>query len=49
MNYFKGVLSGLTAIIIAELVPGPWSPFSVLSDSKATGLAAVIGELLGTL
>jgi hypothetical protein len=46
MNYLKGILSGLAAIIIAELVPGPWSPFRFLGDQRATGLAAVMGELL---
>ena len=46
MVYFKGILSGLAAIIIAEIVPGPWSPFSVLSNQKATGMAALMGYLL---
>jgi hypothetical protein len=46
MNYLKGILSGLTAIIIAEIVPGPWSPFRLLDNQRATGLAAVMGELL---
>ena len=46
MNYVKGILSGLTAITIAEFVPGPWSPFRFLGNQRATGLAAVMGELL---
>jgi hypothetical protein len=41
MNYFKGILSGLAAIFLAELVPGSWSVFR----EKATGLAAVAGGL----
>jgi hypothetical protein len=45
MDYFKGVLSGLVAIILAELVPGSWSPFWGVSSEKAIGLAAVAGGL----
>jgi hypothetical protein len=46
MAYVKGILSGLVAIIIAELVPGSWSVLRGMSGSKATGLAAVAGGLV---
>jgi len=46
MDYVKGVLSGLAAIILAELVPGLWSVFRGISEQKATGLAAVAGHLV---
>ena len=46
MNYLKGILSGLTAIIIAELVPGPWSVFRGINGSKATGMAAIAGSFV---
>jgi hypothetical protein len=45
MGYFKGILSGLAAIILAELVPGSWSMLRGISATKATGLAAVAGGL----
>jgi hypothetical protein len=45
MNYFKGILSGIAAIFLAELVPGSWSVFRGISREKATGLAAVAGGL----
>ena len=45
MNYVKGILSGLTAIILAECVPGSWSVFRGISREKATGLGAVAGGL----
>ena len=45
MNYVKGILSGLVAIILAELVPGSWSVFRGISKEKATGLAVVAGGL----
>jgi|SRR3984885_1677034 len=45
MNYFKGILSGLAAIFLAECVPGFWSVFSGIAQEKATGLAAVEGGL----
>ena len=45
MDYVKGILSGLTAIILAEAVPGSWSVFRGISGTKATGLAAVAGGL----
>lgn len=49
MNYFKGILSALAAIIIAEIAPGPWSPFRALNGSKATGIAALAGLLVESL
>lgn len=45
MDYVKGILSGLAAIILAELVPGSWSILRGISGTKATGLAAVAGGL----
>ena len=45
MDYFKGILSGLVALILAELVPGSWSVFRGISKEKATGLAVVAGGL----
>ena len=45
MDYFKGILSGLAAIFIAECVPGSWSVFKGNSGEKATGLAAFAGGL----
>lgn len=49
MNYFKGILSALTAIIISELVPGPWSPYRGINGSKATGMAALAGSFVESL
>jgi len=49
MDYVKGILSGLVAIIIAELVPGSWSLVRGMSGSKATGLAAVAGGLVESI
>ena len=45
MDYVKGVLSGLAAIFIAEVVFA--SPF--LSGSKATGLAALLALFVESL
>ena len=45
MNYVKGALSGLAAILIAEVVFA-W-PF--LSGSKATGLPALLALLVESL
>src|SRR6266566_3418567 len=45
MDYVKGILSGLAAIILAECVPGPWSAFRGISQEKATGLATIAGGL----
>jgi len=43
MDYFKATLAGLTALILA-CVPGLWSAFAGISNTKATGLAAdVVG------
>ena len=44
MNYVKGILSGLAAIILAECVgPGSWLAFRGISKEKATGIAAIAG------
>jgi hypothetical protein len=48
MGYFKGILSGLAAIILTELV-GSWWFFGGISNTKATGLAAVVGGLVENL
>ncbi len=45
MSYVKGILSGLAAMIIAEVAPGLWSAFRGINGSKATGLAAMAGGL----
>ena len=45
MNYFKGILSGIAAIFLAECA-GPWFVFKGISQGKATGLAAVAGGLV---
>ena len=45
MNYFKGILSGLAALFLAQCV-GPWSMFKGISEQKATGLGAVAGGLM---
>jgi len=39
MFYIKSILSVLAALIIAELLPGPWSPLKGINGSKATGVA----------
>ena len=49
MAYLNGILSALSAIILAELVPGLWSLFRGINGSKATGLAAVAGGLVESL
>ncbi len=49
MNYFKGVLSGLSAIILSEIVPGAWSVFRDVSNTKATGLVVLKYRLLESL
>ena len=46
MNYFKGILSGLSAIIIAQLMSWHWPLFN---GSKATGIAAIEGLFVETL
>jgi hypothetical protein len=48
MDYVKGILSGLSAIFIAECIPGRWSIFRGISEQKATGLGAVAGGLTGS-
>jgi hypothetical protein len=48
VNYVKNILSGITSIILAELVPGPWSMFKGISEQKATGMGAVAGGLMGS-
>ena len=45
MEYVKGVLSGFAAIFIAESV----FFWPTLSATKATGLAAVVGLLVGSI
>ena len=49
MNYFKGILSGIAAIFLAECIPGYWSVFRGISQEKATGLGAVAGGLVESI
>jgi hypothetical protein len=49
MAYFKGVLTAITALFLAECVPGSWSIFKGISQEKATGLAAVVGGFFEAL
>ena len=49
MDYFKGILSGIAAIFLAECVPGSWSVFRGISQEKATGLGAVAGGIFSPL
>jgi len=49
MDYFKGVLSGVAAILLAEFIPGSWSAFGGVFEQKATGLGAVAGGLTGSI
>ena len=48
MNYFKGILRGLSALFLAEWVPCVSSVFKEISQERATGLAAVSGGLVET-
>jgi len=43
MNYFKGILSGLAAIIVTELLTIWWTIRA--THSKATGLDAIVAML----
>jgi len=47
MDYVKGILSGLAAVIVAEVIPGVW--WVVTTRTKATGLAAVAGAFVESL
>jgi chromate transport protein ChrA len=49
MAYTRGILSGLAAVILAELVPALWFLFRGANGSKATGLAAIAGALLESI
>ena len=49
MNYFKGILSGMAAIFLAECVPGSWSVFKGISQEKATGLGAVAAGVVESI
>jgi hypothetical protein len=49
MNNVKIILSAVAALLLAELVPGPWSMFRGMSTEKATGLAAVAGGFIESL
>jgi hypothetical protein len=46
MSYVKAILSGLTAIILAEFIPGLWSALADIRREKATGLAVVTRGLM---
>ena len=49
MGYVKGILSGLAAVILAEVIPGIWWAFTGMSKSKATGIAVVWAGLIESL
>jgi len=49
MTFVKGALSGLAAIILAELVAIYWIVFRGINNSKATGTAALAGGFLESL
>jgi hypothetical protein len=44
--YFKGVLSGVTALFLTLSVPGLVHAFRGISQEKATGVAVVWGGLI---
>jgi len=48
MDYVKGILSGIVAIILAELVPGIWWAAGV-GKSKVTGITVVWAGLIESL
>jgi hypothetical protein len=48
MTYFKGLLSFLAALFLAEFAM-PWSVFRGISQEKATGLGAVAGGFAESL
>ncbi len=45
MDYVKGALSGVAAILLAEFVPASWSILRGNTQGKATGLGAVTAGL----
>ena len=49
MDYFKGILSAIAAIFLAEYVPGSWSVSKGISERKATGLGAIVGGLVESI
>jgi hypothetical protein len=49
MAYLKSILSALAAIVLAELIPGLWWAFKNTNGSKATGIAVIPAELVGSL
>jgi len=49
MNYVKGILSGLAAVILAEVIPGIRWAFTDVRSSKATGIAVLWAGLLESL
>ena len=44
VEYVRSLLSAVTAILLAFLVPGVHSAFRVITKEKATGLAAIVGS-----
>jgi hypothetical protein len=46
MNYLKGLLSGLTAFLLAEFVLAYWSLFRGIGENKATGMGVVYAGLM---
>jgi hypothetical protein len=49
MDYVKGILSGVVAMILAEVVPGVWWALTGISNNKATGVAVVWAGLIESL
>jgi hypothetical protein len=49
MSYIKSILSVLAALIIAQLLPGPWSPLKGINGSKATGVAVFAASLVESM
>ena len=49
MTYLRGALSGVAAIVLALILPGLVYTLRSISQSKATGIAATAGGLVGAL
>jgi hypothetical protein len=49
MTTLRGVLSGVAAVFVSLLGPGLVFALRGINNSKATGLAAVVGEALESL
>lgn len=49
VNLFKGILSGVTAVILADFVLLTWQIVRISHNSKATGLGALAALQLEVL